>query len=523
MKIYAVQMQIKAEAFEENFETIQKEILKAKASSCHLVVFPENCLSGSMLDSLWDSPSFFAICETYHQKMMAISDSIGILYISHGQWFCFLDGVQKTLQSDALSTPILNIKNYKIALLSAKNLEISDEIDFIICLKNEFFFMDSSPFQWPYSKPGFLLNAVGTQNTGKAVYALMGLSKIIDANAQVLYEAPFLEEKSFLLEWNQAFQLLETPSVPLSYWSRVQKALIYMIRENLYRWGIKKIVIGASGGIDSALAAVLYTKALGPQNVILVNLPTQFNSQITKNAAKKLAENLTCPYLEIPISDTLEVIKNNIETYAKNSLFAMEGVHFENLQARARSSMFLASIASMNSAAFTSNANKTELFTGYCTLYGDTSGVLCALGDLWKTEVYALAEAINMDSLVIPTETLTIRPSAELSEEHNIEEGRGDPIQYEYHDLLFRYWLQSKRNLEDTKKLLLDGNFFLETKVPPKIFNKLFSSIDEAVLDMTYWWKRYKGIALAKRLQTPPILQLHQKELAFGAFIESQN
>jgi len=160
---------------------------------------------------------------------------------------------------------------------------------------------------------------------------------------------------------------------------------------------------------------------------------------------------------------------------------------------------------------------------GYCTLYGDTSGVLCALGDLWKTQVYELAREINKQGEIIPQKSIDIPASAELSEAQNVDEGKGDPIIYPYHDKLFSYWLErwNRNGLSDAIHALKAGTLCRDIDFSESHFREIFPDDSLALLDMELWWKRYKGIALAKRIQMPPILSVSRRAFGFD-YRESQ-
>jgi NAD+ synthase (glutamine-hydrolysing) len=162
---------------------------------------------------------------------------------------------------------------------------------------------------------------------------------------------------------------------------------------------------------------------------------------------------------------------------------------------------------------------------GYCTLYGDTSGVMCAIGDLWKTQVYELAREINSEKIVIPQASIDIPASAELSDAQNVDEGKGDPIIYPYHDRLFAFWMErwNRNSIADSEALLEKGvsEYCKELGVDEAFFRSKFSSKEEILDDMKRWWNRYKGIALAKRIQMPPILSVSRRAFGFD-YRESQ-
>ena len=294
------------------------------------------------------------------------------------------------------------------------------------------------------------VNAVGTENSGKNIYALDGGSRLFDNTGKEVFRMPQFAEAGMMFEISKG-KVKALPcggkTAPKSFKpgepiAQIHDALVYMIRENLKRFHIERMVIGASGGIDSAVSAVLYAEAIGAKNVYLVNMPTKFNSDTTKNAARDLAKNLGCPYMVAPISDMLDAVSGILAkcTFVRNDKkIKIEGLAYENLQARTRSSSVLLSVASVLGAGVTCNGNKSEATAGYCTLYGDTCGVMCALGDLWKTQVYELARYINRKKEVIPKASIDVPASAELSDAMNVDEGKGDPIKYPYHDKLLAY------------------------------------------------------------------------------------
>ncbi len=368
------------------------------------------------------------------------------------------------------------------------------------------------------------LNAVGTQNNGKNIYAFEGGSKIYNSRGENILSFPTFESFETLLDWGENVSALNDSDTKINEAApqnaeikEVHKALVYMIRENLKRFHIERVVIGASGGIDSAVSAALYAEAIGASNVFLVNMPTRFNSATTRNAAKELADRLGCPYLVAPISSVVDSVLDSLNglQFARHEMpLQIDGIHYENLQARTRSGAFLATIASVLGAAFTCNGNKSEATVGYCTLYGDTAGIFCVLGDLWKTQVYALAKEINAVQQIIPQTSIDIPASAELSEAQNVDEGKGDPIIYAYHDKLFAFWVEHANGLMDSEKALADGTLCDKLQIEPAFFRQIFKSEKEALADMRHWYKRYKGIALAKRLQMPPILSVSRR--AFG-------
>ena len=190
-----------------------------------------------------------------------------------------------------------------------------------------------------------------------------------------------------------------------------EDALVLGLRDYTYKSGFKKALIGLSGGIDSAVVAVIATKALGPENVIGIALPSAISSQHSREDAASLAENLGIEYHELAISEivasaeaTLDILFDGLK----------KDVTEENIQARARGLLLMA-VSNKFGALLLTTGNKSEIAVGYCTLYGDMCGGLAVISDLPKMKVYALAHHINQDRILIPINTINKAPSAELS------------------------------------------------------------------------------------------------------------
>ena len=173
---------------------------------------------------------------------------------------------------------------------------------------------------------------------------------------------------------------------------------------------------------------------------------------------------------------------------------------------------------------FTCNANKAETTIGYATLYGDCAGVLAATADLWKFQVYELANYLNAEIYgreVIPQGIIDIVPSAELSDAQNVDEGKGDPLHYDYHDYLLRAFVEKTLTPEDILNLYIEKNLEAEIGCRAGLAEKYFPTAEEFVADLEKWWRQYQGIAVAKRIQAPPLLAVSARP--FGSFAESQN
>ncbi|MCS6796974.1 MAG: NAD+ synthase [Myxococcota bacterium] len=194
------------------------------------------------------------------------------------------------------------------------------------------------------------------------------------------------------------------------------EALAMGIRDFVRKCGLSRVVLGVSGGIDSALVAALAARALGPENVLALSMPTRYSSPESVEDARVLCEALGVAWRLVPIDPIFQAHLDTLEPpLATAQAQSAEDATWENVQARIRAAVLMA-FANRTGAMLLATGNKSELATGYCTLYGDMAGGLAPLGDVYKTEVYRLAREINLQAgrAVIPERTLRKAPSAEL-------------------------------------------------------------------------------------------------------------
>ncbi|MGN6294593.1 MAG: NAD+ synthase, partial [Chitinophagaceae bacterium] len=188
------------------------------------------------------------------------------------------------------------------------------------------------------------------------------------------------------------------------------QALILGIRDYFQKMGFTKAILGASGGIDSAVVQALAVAALGKENVRAILMPSPYSSSHSVDDAKQLSENLGNPYDIIAIKDVYESFLTTLSPLFKDSPF---GIAEENIQSRTRGNLLMA-ISNKFGYILLNTSNKSELATGYGTLYGDMAGGLGVLGDVYKMQVFALARYINREKEIIPSNILVKPPSAEL-------------------------------------------------------------------------------------------------------------
>ncbi len=374
-------------------------------------------------------------------------------------------------------------------------------------------------------RPLIYVNTTGLQNNGKTVFTFDGASCIYDGQGNSVEPlAPFAEgiiDFYLPIGGNQTFG---NPIVPREDdVAMLYEAIRYGTQRFMKTCGVERVVVGASGGIDSAVVAALYGRILPPEQLLLVNMPSRFNSNTTISLARELARNLGCGYMEIPIEESVHHTKAQlsvIEAQWPQGSRKLDLTEFlmENVQARDRSARVLASVAAAFGGVFTCNANKSELTIGYTTLYGDLGGYLANIADLWKGEVYALGRYLNRSVYgrdVIPEGAFTIIPSAELSTAQAVDDGKGDPLIYPYHDRLFRAWVEDWNRVtpEEILEWYQEGTLESHLGYSGKV-SDLFPSAQEFIVDLERWWNQYQGLGVAKRIQAPPVLAV--KRRAFG-------
>lgn len=192
--------------------------------------------------------------------------------------------------------------------------------------------------------------------------------------------------------------------------SQIHAAVVLGIRDYFFKMGFSKAILGSSGGIDSAVTLALACEALGKENVRAILLPSPYSSPHSVSDAEQLSRTLGNPYDIIPIKSVYEAILQTLAPVFKDLPF---GLAEENIQSRTRGNILMA-IANKFGYILLNTSNKSELSTGYGTLYGDMAGGLSVLGDLYKLQVFALARYLNRDKEIIPANILTKAPSAEL-------------------------------------------------------------------------------------------------------------
>jgi NAD+ synthetase len=257
-------------------------------------------------------------------------------------------------------------------------------------------------------KPIVFVNLVG----GNDGIIFDGASIIADEEGDIILQAAAFEEFVETVELD--CRKPDARGITGAECEAIHQALVLGIRDYARKNGFEKAVIGLSGGIDSALVAVLACEAMGPENVLCVMMPSPFSSEGSITDSEELVRNLGCKSRIEPISDAFDVLVDQLDL--RKPTRGGESLAAENIQSRLRGVILMA-ISNSEKRLLLSTGNKSELAVGYCTLYGDTNGGLAVLGDVLKTEVWEVAREINRSAgrEIISEKIINKKPSAELA------------------------------------------------------------------------------------------------------------
>jgi len=515
MKIFIAQQNYHIGNFEYNIQKIISAIETAKAAGGDLILFSEMSVCGYPARDFVEFNDFIAKCYDAIDRIKMHADTIGVIIGSpaknqfqkgkslfNAAFFLHEQSIKAEIHKTLLPTyDVFDEYRYfepayewKTILFKGKRLAITicediwnlgDSPLYRICpmdlLMEEqpdiMLNLSASPFDYThdedrksvikanvlkYKIPMFYCNAVGSQTE----IVFDGASMIFDKDANLYQSIPLFKEALISATVNADGSIdgsiLEPASrvpnkelnpatlEPTLNIAQVYDALVLGIRDYFSKMQFSKAVIGSSGGIDSAVTLALACDALGKENVRAILMPSPYSTDHSVNDAVALSKNLENPYDIVRINDVYETFLQTLEPIFNGLPFSLAE---ENIQSRSRGNLLMA-ISNKFGYILLNTSNKSELATGYGTLYGDMAGGLGVLGDCYKLQVYALAIYINRHSEIIPNNIIDKAPSAELRPNQKDSDSLPD---YEVLDQILYQYIEKRQGPAEIKALGFDA------------------------------------------------------------------
>ncbi|QTA90760.1 NAD+ synthase [Desulfonema magnum] len=499
MKIAIAQMNPIIGDFKYNVGKIKKFANKAKENSYDLIVFPELAISGYPPRDFLEKKDFVDTNLACLDKLISSVHGIGVIcgFVDknpreegnslYNAAVLFEDG-KKLHQTHKRLLPTYDIfdearyfepgrevksypyKGRKIGITICEDiwndkdifrtrfyhtdpvpLIIEDGADLLINISASPFHLGKKELRWnilgaiskKYNVPLVYANQVG----GNDSVLFDGTSVAFDAHGNMAARAYDFEEDIVFFDTESSEGVVH--EVTDSDTESVLKALIMGTRDYVTKCGFSKVVIGLSGGIDSALTAYIAVKALGPENVLTVFMPSRYTSRENFEDTEKLAENLGTELMQIPIDGMFkEFLKFLSPEFEENE----PGITEQNIQARIRGTILMG-LSNKHGHLVLSTGNKSEMAIGYCTLYGDMNGGLSVISDVPKTVVYDISRFINAEKEYIPKRIIEKAPSAELKPEQTDQD---DLPPYEVLDIILKGYVEDLKSVDELAEMGFD-------------------------------------------------------------------
>ncbi len=534
MRIALAQLNSHIGNFRGNLEKMLNAVDQAKQQKADIIIFPELSVTGYPPRDFLDFDDFVEMAEATVHDLAAAADGIAVvvggpsknpvvegkdLYntaffladrkIQHVQYKTLLPTYdifdEYRYFEPATQHRIIEYKGKRIALTICEDLwNLGNENPmYTVCPMDEMMpdrpdlmiNISASPFSWEHAEdrlevlranvesyhlPLFYCNQVGAQTE----ILFDGGSVVMSPDGQIFEELPYFEESLRVFELDQVVAGGRHRPQPKEKYPLMHDALLMGIRDYFGKLNLEKGVLGLSGGIDSAVTAVLAARALGPENLRVLLMPSHYSSDHSVNDARELAVNLGIQYDILPIEGIYQSFMEVLKPHFWGTSF---DIAEENLQSRIRGTLNMA-ISNKFGPVLINTSNKSEMAVGYGTLYGDLCGGLSVLGDVYKTEVFQLAEYINKNGEIIPVNTIRKPPSAELKPDQKDTDSLPP---YDILDRILYHYIEQKKSPQD----------IIEMGYQEDLVGKIL---------------RLVNINEFKRFQSAPVLRVSEKGFGMG-------
>ena len=535
MKIALAQLNYHIGNFEANTKKIIDHIQIAKREGAELVVFAELAVCGYPPRDFLEFDEFVELCHQAALEIAAHCKDIACIIglpikntevagkdLYNAAYFIEDGKIKATVKKALLPTydvfdeyryfepgilfECINFKGRKIALTICEDLwnindnplYVSNPMDQLILQKPDLMInIAASPFSYShddermvvladnakkYNLPLLYVNQVGAQTE----IIFDGGSLAFDRMGNLLDEMEYFKEDLRLYEvkGNDIIGFTPKQHLPVSDIEQIYHAIILGIQDYFAKSGFSKAVLGLSGGIDSAIVCALACRALGPENVMAVLMPSKYSSDHSIKDALDLVENFGCMHEIISIKETADAFESILKPAFKD---LPQNLAEENIQARCRGIIVMA-MSNKFGYILLNTSNKSECAVGYGTLYGDMCGAIGVIGDVYKTQAFELARFINKDEEMIPLNSIVKPPSAELRPDQK------DSDSLPEYDVLDKILFQYIELKQSSTAIIAQG-------------------YDEALVRRII---KMVNTAEFKRYQTPPILRVSPKAFGMG-------
>ena len=534
MRIALAQIDTHIGNFAGNLQSMQSAIAQAREQGADLICFPELAVCGYPPRDFLEFADFIELAQASIQALVPLSADIAIVVgcpspnpviegkdLYNSAYF-LADGQIRHVQHKTLlptydifdeyryfepasTHDVVEFRGLRIALSICEDIwNVGNENPlYTICPLDEMMpqkpdlilNLSASPFSYRqaterlhvlrhnverYQLPIVYVNQVGAQTE----ILFDGGSVAMRSDGTVCRELPYFQELVTTVELDDLRGSGPSQEQPKPKGMLIHDALVMGIRDYFAKLGFRQAILGLSGGLDSALTAVLAARALGPENVTALLMPSQFSSDHSLTDAQQLVNNLGIRSEVIAIEPGYRAMQDLLAPHFADQPF---NIAEENIQARIRG-MLLMAFSNKFGPILLNTTNKSEMAVGYGTLYGDLCGGLSVIGDIYKTEVFALAREINQDQEVIPWHTITKPPSAELRPDQKDTDSLPD---YDILDPILYHYIEERLSPQD----------IIEKGYDETLVRRILKLVNQNEF---------------KRYQTAPVLRVSPKAFGMG-------